>query len=87
MDRIVRANRRARWARYVELVTGPVVGRYTSAKLPVEYVILRNEGRTYGEAETYPTPLLVHARHQQRRPRPLGRLVRGKLTRRCGRLR
>ena len=80
-DRLVDTLLRGHHRRYLELVTSPMVGRYTSAIRPVEYAVLRN-GRDGG---TYPTPLRVYARHIQRRPRPLGRALRGKLARRGGR--
>lgn len=82
-DRLVAMLWRDHHRRYLELVTSPMVRRYTSARRPVEYAILRN-GRS---GSVYPTPLRVHARHLQNRPRPLGRAVRAKLVRRGGRRR
>lgn len=82
-DRLVDEMWRAHRKRYMELVTSTMVGRYTSARRPVEYAILRNDR----DGSTYPTPLRVHARHLQNRPRPLGRAVRAKLVRRGGRRR
>jgi hypothetical protein len=82
MDRMVAAGWRAHRKGYARLVTGPMIGRHTSSRRFVEYVILRN-----GDEGTYPTPLVVHARWITRRPRPLGRAVRGKLARRGGRRR
>lgn len=82
-DRLLAMLWRDQRRRYLELVTSPMVRRYTSARRPVDYAILRN-GRNGG---VYPTPLRVYARHLQSRPRPLGRALRSKLARRGGRRR
>lgn len=80
-DRLVAMLWRDHRRRYLELVTSPMVRRYTSARRSVDYVVLRN-GRS---GSVYPTPLRVHARHLQGHPRPLGRALRGKLARSGGR--